>query len=98
MAQNAQIGGACCAPVMIGVRTLTFPDGLKCSVSGLDETMITLYAEGREVNEETGREIVLRLERKNNYIPSSDEARKEYVEVLLKEYERFVTSRKSNNR
>lgn len=57
---------------------------------GLDDIMVDLYAEGRKATEETASEIIDRLEAKNNYIPSSDRVRREYVYVLLKEYRTYV--------
>jgi predicted transcriptional regulator len=64
----------------------------------LDEILADLYSEGRQVNEETAKEIINRLEAKKNYIPSSDHARKEYAYILLKEYRKYVKDRADNNR
>jgi hypothetical protein len=77
---------------------LSFVDGTEVRVSGLDEILATLYAEGRRVNEETAEEIVNRLEAKKNYIPSSDRVHKEYAYVLLKEYRKYVKGRADNSR
>lgn len=55
--------------------------------------MADLYAEGRPANEATAEEIIVRLEAKKNYIPSSDRTRREYAYVLLKEYRTFLASR-----
>jgi hypothetical protein len=57
--------------------------------------MAELYAEGRQTNKETGEEILLRLEKMNNYIPSS--ARREYLSVVLKEYREYVANRKNKH-
>ena len=46
---------------------------------------------------ETAEEIINRLEAKKNYIPSSDRTRKQYSYVLLKEYRKYVASRKEKN-
>jgi len=78
----------CCTPSVPGMRVLTFPDGSKAAVVGLDDVLAAVYAEGGQVNAETAEEIVNRLAAKN-YIPSSDVARKEYAEVLLKEYGKY---------
>jgi hypothetical protein len=71
---------------------LRFPDGTKIKIIGLDEIMAELYSEGRQPNKETAEELLDRLEKNNNYIPSS--ARREYKSVLLKEYRDYISSRK----
>jgi hypothetical protein len=71
---------------------LRFPDGTRVRVNGLNEILAELYSEGRRPNQETGEEILDRLEKHNNYIPLS--ARREYRSVLLKEYRDYVASRK----
>jgi len=63
-------------------------------VIGLDEIMEELYNEGKKANQETGEEILKRLEKMNNYIPSS--ARREYRSVVLKEYREYAANRKNN--
>ncbi len=60
--------------------------------------MAELYAEGRKANDETAEEIIGRLEEKKNYIPSSEQARKEYAYVLLKEYRTYVKDRSGTGR
>lgn len=72
---------------------LTFPDGIQIGVTGLDEIMAELYSEGRKTTAETAREIIKGLEEKNNFIPSSERARREYSYVLLKEYRKYVKDR-----
>jgi hypothetical protein len=69
---------------------LKFLDDTQFSVFGLDEILAELCAEGRQANDETAEEIIIRLEAMNNYIPSSDRARREYRYVLLKEYREYV--------
>ena len=59
----------------------------------MDEILADLYAEGRQVNEETAEEIINRLEAKKNYIPSSDRVRREYAYALLKEYRHYLKER-----
>ena len=71
---------------------LSFPDGTKIRVIGLDEILADLYSEGRLPNKETAEEILDRLEKNNNYIPPS--ARLEYKSVLLREYRDYVAERK----
>jgi hypothetical protein len=72
---------------------LNFTDDIEVGVIGLDEILADLYAEGRQANEETAEEIIIRLEAKKNYIPSSERARREYAYVLLKEYRTYVRDR-----
>jgi hypothetical protein len=59
--------------------------------------MANLHADGRQANDETVEEIIIRLEANKNYIPSSDRARKEYAYVLLKEYRKYVKEQAHNN-
>ncbi len=75
---------------------LSFPDGTKVRVIGLDEILGELCSDGRQPNKETGEEILNRLEVKKNFIPSSDRARREYAYVLLEEYRKYVADRKNN--
>ena len=72
---------------------LSFVDDTQVRVSGLDEILAAVYAEGRQANEETAEEIINRLEAKKNYIPSSGRVRKEYAYVLLKEYRKYAKGR-----
>jgi hypothetical protein len=72
---------------------LKFPDDTQVGVIGLDDVMAELYAEGRKANDETAEEIIERLEARKNYIPSSEQAHREYVYVLLKEYRKYVKDR-----
>jgi HEPN domain-containing protein len=72
---------------------LSFPDGTKIRVIGLDDILADLYSEGRLPNKETVEEILDRLEKNNNYIPPS--ARREYKSVLLKEYRDYVAEQKN---
>ena len=76
---------------------LRFPDDTQVRINGLNETMASLYSEGRQANKETAKEIIKRLEALNNYVPSSDSTRKEYAYVLLKEYREYVESRTGNS-
>ncbi len=72
---------------------LRFTDGTKARVNYLNEIMAELYSEGREPNKETAEELLNRLEKHNNYVPSS--ARWEYKTALLKEYEEYVEARRN---
>jgi hypothetical protein len=75
---------------------LKFLDGTQTRVVGLDEILADLYSESRQANQETGEEIIERLEAKKNYIPSSDLIRREYRHLLLKEYREYIESRIKN--
>ncbi len=77
---------------------LKFLDDTQFSVFGLDEVLADLYREGRKANDETAEEIIARLEAMNNYIPSSDTARREYRYVLLREYKTYVQEQTDRKR
>ena len=68
-------------------------DGTKVSVTGLDEILDELCAEGRVADRETADEILKRLEERKNYIPSSEITRREYRHLLLKEYREYLSGR-----
>jgi len=93
MSNDASTGGGCCPQPIKGMRKLTFLDGTQIGVKGLDDILEAIYAEGKQANTETAEEIVDRLEEKN-YIPSS--ARREYQNLLLREYRKYVADRKDN--
>lgn len=69
---------------------LKFLDDTQFSVFGLDETFAALHAEGREANDETGEEIIRRLEEMKNYIPEAEKPHREYAYILLREYRKFL--------
>ena len=75
---------------------LKFFDDTQVAVIGLDDIMAELYAEARKATEETAKEIIERLEARNNYIPPSERARREYAYVLLNEYRAYVKKRSSS--
>jgi hypothetical protein len=52
--------------------------------------MAELYSVGKKANKETADEIIAGLEAMGTYIPTSEAVRREYRNVLLKEYEDFV--------
>jgi len=58
--------------------------------------MAELYSEGRPPNQETAEELLDRLEKNNNYIPSS--ARREYKSVLMKEYREYIKDKKDQKK
>ena len=54
--------------------------------------MADLVARGRQADPDTAKEIIARLEAYKNHIPSSRVVRREYAQVLLKEYREYVES------
>jgi hypothetical protein len=98
MSKDDDTGNSCCAKPIRGLYKLNFFDGTQANVVGLGEIFAAIYAEGRQVNDETVEEIIDRLEAKKNFIPSSDRARREYSYVLMKEYRAYIKSRADNSR
>jgi hypothetical protein len=84
---NKYQGMYCCTVPMDGVRMLTFSDGTKSGVVGLDEILFDMYREERKATVETAEEIVERLSIKNYIVPS---VKSKYAALLLEEYEGFV--------
>lgn len=91
---NKYQGMYCCTVPMDGVRMLTFPDGTKSGVFGLNEILAAVYLEGRGVTDDTAEEIVERLSAKSYIVPS---ARQKYVELLREEYGRYVETLAKTN-
>ncbi len=52
--------------------------------------MAELYSVGKKANKETADEIIAGLEAMGNYIPTSEVIRRDYRNVLLKEYQEFI--------
>jgi hypothetical protein len=69
---------------------LRFNDGTRARVNHLPEVMAELYSESRHPDRETAEEILNRLEKHSNYIPSS--ARWEYKNAVLQEYKEYIES------
>jgi hypothetical protein len=69
---------------------LRFVDGTRVAVANLHEIMAELHAVGKMPNRETVDEIIAGLEAMGNYVPTSEVIRRDYRNVLLKEYEEFV--------
>ena len=55
--------------------------------------MNELYTQGKRATDEKVEEILIRLEERKNYIPSSDRVRREYAYVLLQEHRDFMKRR-----
>ncbi len=66
---------------------ITFPDGTKSGIIGLDAVMEDLYKQGKTANDTTGLEMIEKLDN-FNYIPSSQ--RHIYKFLLREEYRRFL--------
>lgn len=88
MPNNCDTGSGCCDQPVRAMSKLIFPDGSQVGVVGLNEIYAAMCAEGSQASEATGEEIINRL-KATNFIPSSDLGRKEYSDVLLKEYKRY---------
>ena len=56
----------------------------------LHEIMAELYSVGKQANKETADEIIAGLEAMGTYISTSEVVRREYRNVLLKEYKEFI--------
>jgi hypothetical protein len=65
-------------------------------VFGLDEILAELYAEKRKPNDETATLIIKRLETKKNFIPPSENVRRDYAYVLLKEYRKYINEKQES--
>jgi hypothetical protein len=59
--------------------------------------MTELYSVGKKANKETVEEIIAGLEAMGTYISTSEVVRREYRNVLLKEYEEFVEFHERQN-
>jgi hypothetical protein len=90
---NENVGGGCCTQIK-GLTKLTFPDGGQVAIVGLEEILAAVYAEGRQVTIETAQEILKRVEAQN-YVAPGD--RKEYPDLLLKEYRTYVARQQRNS-
>ena len=71
-------------------RTLRFVDGTQVAVSNLHEIMAELHFVGKKATKETVDEIIAGLEAMGNYISDSEVVRREYRNVLLKEYQEYI--------
>ena len=71
-------------------RTLRFIDGTQVAVNNLHEIMAELHSVGKKANRETVEEIIAGLEAMGNHISDSELVRRDYRNVLLKEYEEYV--------
>lgn len=60
--------------------------------------MAELHSVGKKANKETAEEIIAGLEAMGNYISTSEVTRREYINVLLKEYEEFIETHDSRNK
>jgi len=74
-------------------KTVRFVDGTQIALSNLHEIMAELYSVGKMPTRETIDEIIAGLEAMGNYISDSEVIRREYRDVLMKEYKEFVETR-----
>ncbi len=95
MSQDTRPGAAgCCGPSIKGLRRLTFPDGTRVGITGLDEVMERLYRDGRLADARIAADIMEELKSENYFAPS---ARPAYEELFSREYQRFLGA-KSDSR
>jgi len=66
---------------------ITFPDGTKSGIIGLDAVMEDLHRQGKPANEAAAVEMIERLEPHNYFAPSQLHI---YKSLLLTEYRRFL--------
>jgi hypothetical protein len=66
---------------------ITFPDGTKSGIFGLDAVMEDMYRQGKTANDAAAIELIERLENHNYFAPSD---RHIYKFLLLEEYRRFL--------
>jgi len=66
---------------------ITFPDGTKSGIIGLDAVMEDLYRQGKPANDAAAVEMIERLEMHNYFAPSQLYI---YKSLLLAEYRRFL--------
>ncbi|MCX5811136.1 MAG: hypothetical protein NT178_01120 [Proteobacteria bacterium] len=95
---SAQIGEVTCPCMMTGIeecRQLVFPDGGQIRVKGLDRIFEIAYWEGKMPDNSVAYELIEQLS-KENYIPSSEQARLEYTTVVLREYRKFFEKKEQN--
>ncbi len=59
--------------------------------------MAELHSVGKKATRETADEIIAGLEAMGNYISDSEVVRREYRNVLLKEYQEYVETRDKEN-
>lgn len=87
--------GGCCCIQFKGVTKITFADGDQVAIVGLDEVLGAMSTENRPANDETAEVMMARLVMKN-YIPSSEDARREYRYALLKAYREHMKRQAEN--
>jgi replicative DNA helicase len=66
---------------------ITFPDGTKTGIYGMDAVMEDLYHQGKPADAATVEEMMDRLEEHNYFAPS---VRHIYKSLLREEYRRFL--------
>ena len=79
-------------------RTLRFVDGTQVAISNLHEIMAELHSVGKKVTKETVDEIIAGLEAMGNYIADSEVVRRDYRNVLLKEYQEYIDTQTAEDK
>ena len=79
-------------------RTLRFVDGTQVAVSNLHEIMSELHSVGKQATKETVDEIIAGLEAMGNYIAESEVVRRDYRNVLLKEYQEYIDTQTAEDK
>jgi hypothetical protein len=73
-----------------GIRMITFPDGTKSGIKGLDMLMEELHRQGKPAVSDTISEMMEILEHDNYFAPAE---RHIYKFLLLEEYRKFLEQR-----
>jgi hypothetical protein len=90
MSHDVEKGSGDRVLTMPGVSVLTFLDGSRSAVVGLDEILAAVYDEGRTVSPRTAQEIEKRLAMRNRIDRS---VRQWNHDLLLEEYRKYVETR-----
>jgi hypothetical protein len=87
---NVEKGSGCCALATPGVAVLTFPDGSRSAVVGLNKILAAVYTERRPVTAHTAKKILERLAASN---PIDESVRQCGCDPLLEEYRKYTDTR-----
>ncbi len=97
---SAELNEVICPCAMPGIeefRQLVFSDGDKIRVRGLDRAFEIAYREAKLPDNALANELVNQLS-KENYIPSNERVRLEYVIAVLREYRKFFEKKEQRKR
>jgi hypothetical protein len=88
MSENLNLGdNCCCKPAFSGLRQITFADGSKEGVIGLEAVMEDLYCQGKPADPAIGMAILELLKKQNYFAPA---AHPQYAEIFSREYRQFL--------